>query len=91
MTARSDHVYGGIHDKIAWTLYGTILVDGQERSIWMLEDDGEKAVYQMTRGEEPANRSGYYNLETLVGLKGVSIHDIVPADCAVAVQPGPRP
>lgn len=51
-----------------WTRYGTV----GAYVIWRDED-----VYNVTTGEAPLSDGGYYNLETLLKLKGLRFDEVV--------------
>lgn len=66
-------------DTTQWQLFGAIEIAGTERSIWRLETEDGNEVFQITTGDEPTNRAGYFRLDTLLKLKGVSLSDVAMA------------
>lgn len=62
-----------------WEEFGTIIIDGTERTIWSYDDSENRKVFQVTTGDEPSSNGGYHSLESLLKLKGVKISDVVPA------------
>lgn len=61
-----------------WQAFGTVVIDGTDRTVWKYEDADGRDVFQVTTGNEPASNGGYRNLESLLKLKGVKISDVVP-------------
>lgn len=68
-----------------WQVFGTISIDGTDRTIWKYEDADGRDVFQVTTGQEPTSNGGYHLLESLLKLKGVKMRDVVP------VSSGMRP
>jgi hypothetical protein len=61
-----------------WQAYGTISIDGTDRTIWKYEDTDGRDVFQVTTGDQPTSNGGYHLLESLLKLKGVKTRDVVP-------------
>ncbi len=61
-----------------WEKFGSIVIDGSDRTIWKYDDADGRDVFQITTGDEPSNIGGYPNLESLLTLKGVKMRDVVP-------------
>ncbi|MDW9481386.1 hypothetical protein GOB57_22320 [Sinorhizobium meliloti] len=55
---------------VEWERYGTV----GEHVVWRGGD-----VFNITDGEAPLSDGGYYNLESLLKLKGFRIEDVVTA------------
>lgn len=53
---------------ILWELYGTV----GDYVVWRADD-----VFNITDGHEPGSDGGYYELESLLKLKGLRVDDVV--------------
>jgi hypothetical protein len=60
-----------------WQIFGTIVIDGTDRTIWKYDDADGRDVFQLTAGDEPSSNGGYHSLESLLKLKGVKMSDVV--------------
>lgn len=60
-----------------WQIFGTIVIDGTDRTIWKYDDADGRDVFQVTTGDEPSSNGGYHILESLLKLKGVKMSDVV--------------
>lgn len=70
-----------------WALVGTVETSGGGRSVWRVDGEDGRDVYQMTDGDEPANKAGYHSLDSLLSLKGVKLADLEMVTAPVANQP----
>ncbi|TLX17169.1 hypothetical protein [Rhizobium sp. MHM7A] len=61
-----------------WQKFGTISIDGTDRTIWKYDDADGRDVFQVTTGDQPTSNGGYHELESLLQLKGVKMTDIMP-------------
>jgi hypothetical protein len=66
-------------DDVLWERYGTV----GDYVVWKADD-----IFNITHGGEPGSNSGYYQIESLLQLKGLHIDDLVLDRPAV---PGPAP
>lgn len=61
-----------------WQVYGTISIDGTDRTIWKYDDADGRDVFQITTDQMPTSNGGYHVLESLLKLKGVKLSDFSP-------------
>jgi hypothetical protein len=83
--AAAAEEYAASGAEAAWELHGTVDHRGSAKTVWRHEDGEGKTVWQMTDGDAPRNASGYYDLGSLLSLKGIKMADVEPASV------GPRP
>lgn len=55
-----------IKEDVSWKEHSKI----SAYTVWYYEK-GDKKVYQVTKGGKPSGEGGYYNLESLLKLKGL--------------------
>jgi hypothetical protein len=59
-----------------WKPYAIAPRNGDPRTVWRYTNDDERDVFQVTFGPMPTNNGGYFNLDTILRLKGIGKHEL---------------